>query len=168
MSCVIINPNGKPVQEHEWTEYEVEIEQAEIRTEGEGIEFYMNAIGRRRNPGPVILSNEGGTRSLAIRFHRESGHLQYIPGAIWSDCGTDKFQDFRFNPTHEAGGFVLDRAGGLGISDIRDNGIRIIYVNPTDFPIVIVRNGEDVILRVNKSQPNPEDMNPSYYYSPKL
>ena len=156
------------MKEQEWTQNEVEIDQAEIRSEDGTIEFYMNAAGRRRNPEPVILSNEGGASTVAIRYHQESGHLQYIPGAVWGGCGADKYQDFRFNPAHEAGGFVLDRAGGLGISDIRDNGIRIIFVNPTDFPVVIERQGEDVILRVNKNQPNPEEMNPNYYYSPKL
>ena len=131
------------------------------------------------------LVNEGGNGTMgssgyAIGSGREGGSGNTdkslalmcdpaFPGEIfcewtsWDPSARNcHLETFVFNPQNPHGNFWVRRDGmGIGISDIRSEGLRIIHIDIKNFPVVLTRQADKVILTFKD---DPDTYN--YYYPP--
>jgi hypothetical protein len=88
--------------------------------------------------------------------------LEYAFAGWKNKCKATATTSFKLDPRHTAGNFKFRKDGtGIGISDIRDDSFRAIYINLYDFPITFERINDDVFIRFQNDTSN-------YFISPKL
>lgn len=69
---------------------------------------------------------------------------------------------FELDPRHTAGNFTFRKDGtGIGVSDIRDDGFRVLNINLNGFPVTLERIDDKVLLRFQNETSN-------YFISPKF
>lgn len=88
--------------------------------------------------------------------------LEYAVAGWKKKCKSVATATFLLDPQNTAGNFIFRKDGtGIGVSDIRDDSFRAIYINMLGFPVTIERDSDNVLLRFQN------DTN-HYFISPKL
>ena len=136
--------------------------------------YLINSLSLRSEddtPLLVIEMQDGDTISLPIehgspivvRFSEEvPGEVELAYGSWNKDCLGAPPAQFQLAPSNKAGGFVVNsRAGGIGVSDIRDTGFRLISIQMQGFPIVFERMDSTVAIKFRNDITR-------YYISPKI
>lgn len=138
------------IKEQKWTSFPAK--GGRILVEGE--RYFLQVEGGNGEREALPLDN---MKPLAIDFRGES-EFQWAFSDWREECEEEGIEKFQLKPQNIGSNFVFGRAGdGIGISDIRDSGIRVIYIDLMDSPLVLLRIADKIVLRFRKIESK-------YYY----